>query len=136
MTTCAFCEGPTFTNGWTNPELCEQHLDLALIRARMNRTGIRFSIGSIQRYLVYAAMEGFTFSFTADQAPELVDQMQVEDYRLALGTPEGEALEPLIDPDRISLNDHLALPKGRRWSRLASEPPCYAWPRKGPGQRR
>lgn len=84
MTTCNFCPLPDFTNGWTNPPMCEAHLELALIRARLTRAGRRFTLSNVQWAYQEEAKEGFRWTFTIDRIPELMNQMLCEDFRPVL----------------------------------------------------
>lgn len=77
---CHFCTRPDFTNGWVRPPLCEQHLELALIRGRLQRSGLHFNLRNAQREYQLAATGGYSWSFTIDRLPELINQMSPEEY--------------------------------------------------------
>jgi hypothetical protein len=76
MITCAYCSAPAFTAGTTNPPMCEQHFDIALIRAALTRNRYVFTVGNvISEMRRKMAADDTRFSFTPDQAPALVRQV-------------------------------------------------------------
>ena len=88
---CVYCNRPAFTAGWVRPNLCEPHFEMAIIRANLTRQGKRLTAGSAAAAVAErkAKKDGYEFSFTADQIPALVDQMNTEDivYIPALPVP-------------------------------------------------
>lgn len=80
MDHCIYCPRPIFTSGLTTP-MCEEHLELTLIKFHLRRDGQPFTPGRV--ILEKKRMEAsglFLFKFRFEDVVPLINEMTTEDY--------------------------------------------------------
>ena len=75
---CHFCPRPAEL--FTQPPLCERHIELVMLRANMQRSGIAFTPEHAARELLRLCQGGATVVTRPSELPELINQMCREDY--------------------------------------------------------
>ena len=75
---CHFCSRPAEL--FTQPPLCERHIEMVMLRANMERSGIAFTPKHAARELLRLARNGGAVVTRPAELPELISQMCREDY--------------------------------------------------------